>query len=380
MTTASSLLWRACRRTAAAVAVLALLPYAWGPVYRFPEPQSFSGTQLWNPYAALTGTWQRANLHAHGHAWGGVTSGVQSDAEVVARYRELGYSVAGVSDYQRVAAQHGVDTLPLYEHGFNAGKNHQLAIGAHAVEWFDFPLWQTWSNQQYIIDRVGRKSDLVALNHPSSRGAYDVESLRALTGYQLIEVANGPFTAEDVWDAALSAGRPVWAMANDDTHDLRDDRRRAAAWNMIDAPTASTSDVVSALRNGRTYAVLRTGPAGASTATQLVSLTVEAGTMRVAIAGSPASIAFVGRDGAVLHTEDGVTAAQYTVRATDPYVRTIVRGPAATLFLNPVIRWDGVSLPSPHAAVWTAATWLQRGAALIAAAGLLVVWVRRKAG
>ena len=82
----------------------------------------------------------------------------------------------------------------------------------------------------------------------------------------------------------------------------------------------------------------------------------------------------------MLHTEDGVTAAQYTVRATDPYVRTIVRGPAATLFLNPVIRWDGVSLPSPHAAVWTAATWLQRGAALIAAVGLLVVWVRRKAG
>lgn len=349
-------------------------------MYRFPAPQPFSGAQLWNPYAALSGNWQRANLHAHGRAWAGVTSGFQSDAEVVARYREMGYSVAGVSDYQRVAAHHGVDTLPVYEHGFNAGKNHQLAIGAHAVEWFDFPLWQTWSNQQYVIDRVARKADLVALNHPSSRGAYDVESLQALTGYQLIEVANGPFTAEDVWDAALSAGRPVWAMANDDTHDLRDERRRAAAWNMIDAPTASTADVVAALRSGRTYAVVRTGAPADSNTTRLTSLTTQDGMMEVTVAGSPSSISFIGRDGAVLQTDEGVTSARYAVKASDPYVRTIIRAPAATLFLNPVIRWNGVSLPAPQATAWPAATWLQRCAVLVVAVGLLVMGRRRKAG
>lgn len=374
------MVWRACIRTAVGVAVLALLPYAWGPVYQFPPAQPFTGTQLWNPYASRTGTWQRANLHAHGHAWGGVTSGVQTDQEVVDRYHELGYSVAGVSDYQRIAAHHGVQTLPVYEHGFNAGKNHQLAIGAHAVDWFDFPLWQTWSNQQYVIDRVGSKADLVGLNHPSSRGAYDTDSLRALTGYHLIEVANGPFTAEDVWDAALTAGRPVWAMANDDTHDLRDQRRSAAAWNMIDASTASTADIVSALRSGRTYAVVRTGSPEQGNTTKLAALSVEDGTVRVSLDGAPSTVEFIGRDGARLHTETSTTTAQYTFRDADPYVRTIVRAPAATLFLNPVVRWNGVSLPSPRATVSEAATWLQRAAAVAAGVALIIMWRRKRAG
>src|SRR4051794_29280194 len=98
-------------RLAVAVLVIAALPYAWGPVYRFPDPPPFSGVHLWNPYKSLTGTWHRANLHAHGIAWGGFTSGEQQDQAVVDRYRSLGYDVAGISDYQRIAALHGVQTL-----------------------------------------------------------------------------------------------------------------------------------------------------------------------------------------------------------------------------------------------------------------------------
>ena len=73
------------------------------------------------------------------------------------------------------------------------------------------------------------------------------ETKEVIVGYDLIEVVNGPFAAEDVWDAALSAGHPVWAVANDDTHDLTDSHRTAAGWNMIDAATSSTADVVDAL-------------------------------------------------------------------------------------------------------------------------------------
>ena len=41
------------------------IPYALAPVYRFPPPRTFSGAALWNPYAHLTGTWQRANAGAY---------------------------------------------------------------------------------------------------------------------------------------------------------------------------------------------------------------------------------------------------------------------------------------------------------------------------
>ena len=75
------------------------------------------------------------------------------------------------------------------------------AIGAHSVEWFDFLLWQSLSHEQYIIDRVKAKTDLVALAHPATRDAYTPDDLQQLTGYDLIEVVNGPFAGEDVWDA-----------------------------------------------------------------------------------------------------------------------------------------------------------------------------------
>ncbi|HUR32707.1 MAG TPA: hypothetical protein VM032_02875 [Vicinamibacterales bacterium] len=373
MQTASAVLWRAAGRVAFGVAALALLPYVWGPIYRFPEPRPFSGSQLRNPYATSSGQWQRANFHAHGRAWGGLTSGAQPNQVVADRYRGLGYSVAGISNYMSIASFHGVDTVPLYEHGFNVGKNHQLAIGAHGVDWFDFPLWQTLSNQQYVIDRVHRKADLVSLNHPSSRDAYDLRAMGALTGYDLIEVVNGPFVAEDVWDAALSAGRAVWAVANDDTHDVNDARRTGAGWNMIDAATASTANVVAALREGRFYAVLRTGAVEGAGVTTLQAVSVAGTTLRVNLNGAASTIIFIGQDGAPRATYKDTLSAEYAFAAADTYVRTIVVSPQTTLFLNPVTRWDGSALPTPSASVDGVWTWTQRGGALLACVAL---WLR----
>ena len=88
MSRSRSGLWRLLGRVAVGLAVLMLLPYAWAPVYRFPEPVAFAGPEFWNPYASTSGHWQRANLHAHGRAWLGLTSGEQSDADVANRRSE----------------------------------------------------------------------------------------------------------------------------------------------------------------------------------------------------------------------------------------------------------------------------------------------------
>ena len=355
-----------------------LAPYAWGPVYSFPEPRVFSGNHFLNPYGEQPGNWQRANFHAHGRAWYGITNGRQSDHEVVTRYRQLGYTVPGVSDYQRIAAQHGVPTIPLYEHGYNIGKHHQLAIGAHAVEWFDFPLWQSTSHQQFVIDRVRRKTDLVALAHPGVRGSYTNDELQQLTGYDLIEIVNGPFMADDAWDAALSAGHAVWAVADDDTHDLTDHRRMAVGWNMIDAPSGSTTDIVAALKAGRSYAVARTGALDAAHVTMLSSVRVVDGRMIVTCAGAPAAFTFIGQNGAVRRTVKDATSAAYTFAQKDTYIRTVIESPQTVIYLNPVIRYDGVSIASPPATVDAASTWLLRGSSSLGCAGLVVFAVARR--
>jgi hypothetical protein len=348
------------------------IPSLLAPVYRFPASTPFAGSALWNPYANLTGTWLKANLHAHGFAWGGVTNGKQSDNDVVQAYKQHGYAVAGVSNYGSIAAFHGVDTIPLYEHGYNVWKVHQLAIGARQVVWLDFPLWQTLDQKQYIIDRVSSEAALVSLNHPNT--AYTDDDMRSLTGYQLIEVVNGPFPVEDLWDTALSNGHVVWAVGNDDAHDVTNLRRTFIAWNMIDAPSASAHDVIAALRHGRTYAVSLVGnnPDAA-----LKSVEVSGSTLTITSTGVPATYLFVGQDGAVRETANQVMQATYTFAATDTYIRTVIRTPNMVMYINPVLRYDGVKLPTLAAAVNETSTWLHRALVLIVSA-LVVFFLWRR--
>jgi|KBSSwiStaDraftv2_1062776.scaffolds.fasta_scaffold57622_2 hypothetical protein len=370
-TTRTPWLRRLLKSVGVGLVLVIIGPYVWGPIYRFPEPGRFSGSHFWNPYEQLTGTWQRTNLHAHGHAWVGLTNGQQSDAEVVQRYRELGYSVPGVSDYQKIAAQHGVATMPIYEHGYNINKRHQLAIGAHSVQWFDFLLWQSLSHQQYVIDKVKARTDLVALAHPATRDAYTTEDVQQLTTYDLIEVVNGPFAVVDVWDSALSSGHAVWAVANDDTHDLTDSRRTAAGWNMVDAITTSTSDVVGALRAGRSYAVLRTGTVESANLTVLDRVRVADNVVTVSVTGAESTFNFVGQNGAIRKTVKNATAASYNLAEGDTYVRTVITSPQTVLYLNPVVRYNGENLARPAATVDVASTWALRGGSGL---GIALVW------
>ena len=350
------------------------IPSLLAPVYRFPASQPFAGSALWNPYAHLTGTWQKANLHAHGVAWGGVTNGKQSDNDVVQAYKRHGYTVAGVSNYGSIAAFHGVDTIPLYEHGYNIFKSHQLAIGAREVVWLDFPLWQTLDQKQYVIDRVGAAAELVSLNHPNT--AYTDDDMRKLTGYQLMEIVNGPFPVEDLWDPALSNGHVVWAVGNDDAHDITNLRRTFIAWNMIDASSASARDVIDALRSGRTYAVSLVGN---NADAALKSADVSGSTLTITSTGVPATYLFVGQGGAVRGTANQVMQATYTFAATDTYIRTVIRTPNMVMYINPIMRYDGARLPVLASTVNETTTWLHRGLVLVASAAVIFFLWRRPA-
>ena len=365
------------RRVVATLAVVVAIPYLVAPVYRFPAERTFSGPALRNPYAHLSGVWQRANLHAHGYAWRGLTNGRQPDTEVVAAYKERGYSVAGISNYHYIAADHGVDTLPLYEHGYNLLKQHQLAVGAHRVDWFDFPLWESLSQKQYVIDRVARTADLVAVTHPWS--GYTEDDFRALCGYELMEVVNGPYTnGEDLWDAALSSGHVVWAIANDDSHDVADVKRTAIAWNMIDAPTAGTADIVEALRAGRSYAV---SLAGTTRDAELQSVELHHQTLTVTAMGVPATFLFVGQQGTIRKTVDQAMTASYTLTPQDQYIRTVIRTPNLVMYLNPIIRHGGnVAAMAAGPTVNTLATWATRGVIVVACFAVVTALWKRSPG
>ena len=340
------------------------LAQEFAPVYDFPHPKPFSGSHFYDPYAGVDGRWLAGNFHAHARAWYGLTNGNQSAAGVRERYRAMGYSVVTVSDYQHVAAGRPGDPtyIPVYEHGYNVAKTHQLAIGARHVVWDDFVLWQSIHHKEFVLKKLKRASELVAIAHPELRAGYSLDDFRYLTSYDLLEIRSHFGTAVPDWDVALSNGHPVWAIGDDDSHDADDPGQTGGTWTMIASDSRDRESVIDALRAGRDYVVK--GRRGQSDVT-LRGLEMRGDTMTVRCSAPVSSIEFVGQDGRHLASALNTADASYVMKPGDSYVRTVITTAATKMYLNPVLRYDGAQLPHPAATLDVKGTWLVRLSMLI---------------
>lgn len=340
--------WRCPRPLVPIVALLAVTWFWYGmsPSYVFPPATRFGGASLYNPYEGTPSLWLKANLHAHAHAWGGVTNGRSTVAQTVATYRAEGYDVAAVSNYQSIDARPG--EVRVYEQGYSAHKAHLLVIGAKRVDWWDYPLLEGPNEKQDRIDRLRKHGALVAIVHPEMRNAFSASDMRRLTGYSAFEVVSHFGDAEPQWDAALSAGRLSWAIGDDDTHDSANPRQTGHVWTMLAAPSTSPTDVIDAIKSGHTYAVISRVGRGYSDV-MLRSLETRGDTIDVAVAGHPASITFVGQGGRLLQSTGHVLTARYVLPPDQPYARVVVRTAAARLILNPIVRTRGGRPPMQNA-------------------------------
>jgi 1-acyl-sn-glycerol-3-phosphate acyltransferase len=357
------------------------LLYAQTPMYEFAPRTPFQGRQWYNPYADLgTGDrrWYRANLHAHSTAWGRMTAGRNAPADVVARYRALGTEIIGVSNYHAATERREAGTFPVYEHGWNVRKAHRLALGATAVDWFDYPLGATRHQQQHLIDRVHASAALVALAHPALRNGYSPDDLRRLANYELLEVLNHFLPpADSAWDAALSGGRPVWLLAGDDSHDIAGTGETGTNYTQVLATGRTDGDVIDALRAGRTVGVRALRHQGTL---ELVQLGMRGDTLQFTVRGHLHAVRVIGQGGALRahwmrmgDPSDTVMTLQAIAAARDGYLRVVAEGPAQWLYTNPVVRWNGTSfadgLAVPHGprtalyrATWVVAyAWLTAG-------------------
>ncbi len=78
-------------------------------------------------------------------------------------------------------------------------------------------------------------------------------------------------------------------------------------------------------------------------------------------------------------TADQVMQASYTIEPRDTYIRTVIRTPNIVMYLNPIVRYDGVGFPSRRATPNVTASWLQRGFLVAAYAAVLFLLWRRPA-
>lgn len=334
--------------------VAAAAQYFFCPQYSFPEPSAFEGQQLYNPYKGIdTSFWRKCNFHAHSNVWMGITNGQGNADSIWKRYASFGYSVNSVSDYQKIntAFNNKENYISAYEHGYNIRKTHQLVIGSNQVKWLDYLFPQTLSNKQQVINTLnGSDSVIVILNHPGLRKGYSPDELRYLDNYHFMEVLNPSVFSFSEWDAALSAGKPVFIVGNDDTHNINNPLSIGRECTWLNLKKVNRKNILDALKKGKGYGMHIASEHGEQLTERLKrerynlpflkNLMVVNDTIRLLVSQPAKSISFIGQGGKLLSKSLNTNSAYYIIKKKDHYVRTaIIFEDSTAIYLNPVFRY-----------------------------------------
>ena len=351
--------------------------------FTFPEPQAFKGEFLYNPYNGIDSTkWQRANFHVHTRLYFGATNGRANSSEYLdSFYRYFDYNIIGISDYQHINTYESKNQwfVPDYEHGYQYYKNHQLVLNAKKVSWLDYFFRQTLSNKQFIISQLKKDTSVVlAIPHPVLRQAYSFNDFKYLSNYNCLEIANNERQFSSYYDTILSAGHPVFIMADDDAHDLRKINEGCHSFNLVNTDLVRDS-ILHAIKIGRSVGIKFNISSYKNNEEKKVALqklpeiknvSLKNSTLSVRLNQSVNTINFIGQNGAVKKFITNCDTASYFFAKEDTYIRTEIKCFDGTIyFLNPVFRYDGVRLTYYAPAFNALKTWILR----VIIIGLLVL-------
>lgn len=337
--------------------VVLLSFYLMAPVYQFSGPKPFQGEKLYNPYEKMDAKqWKLYNFQVQSKAWGGLTNGRKNSNELIdSVYRVLGFDYVATSDYQKINTHQKEKPfyIPTYEHGFNIFRTHQVCIGADKVLWIDFIFFQTLSMKQWVIDLLDKHSEIVALAHPLLKNGYSLNDLKYLTNYDMMEVLGNLFLSVEHWDVALTSGQLAWILGDDDAHNVLAPSEVGRKFTLINSNSTRADDIIASLKAGNNYAV-DYYPGGEKSIAEkagklkhlpfLEQAVLKQDTFFVAFNKKATTIKFIGENGKVLKTVTNQKTASYIVQENDPYVRTeAMFDYTFTLFLNPLVRYDGAS-------------------------------------
>lgn len=362
------------------LAFLCTLPYLTTTIYDFPETKPFSGDHFYNPYENLGDSVYKANFHAHSSAWSNVTNGHSTEKDIYEGYKAKGYSAIGISNYHSISTytKDKADVyIPVYEHGLNLMKSHFLAINAKEVSFFDYPIFQTTSHRQSIINNISESGSLVCLAHPDFTFGHSSGDMEHLVNYEFTEVLNQYRVSEKQWDTALSCGKLTWIMANDDTHDIVNEPTYLI-WNFIH-PTEKTSEsFLEALEMGRSYGV-KSYKGEYDNHLKSVEF-ISDNTVQFEFATVVNNMYFYGQNGEEKKISWASNIGTYTFAPEDNYIRVVARDESTQIYLNPIVRYDGKNLVMAKdlkATVNHWQTWIFRIAVGLLAFGILLILRKR---
>jgi hypothetical protein len=292
--------------------------------------------------------WFKGNTHAHT---------LNSDGDVtpdglVTWYREQRYHFLVITDHNVVTPVEGLNAVHAAEQRFLVIRGEEVtdkAVEKAGEKTTEKPVHLNLLGGtgtvvpqggdapavvlQRDIDVIRKAGGLIQINHPNFGWALAAADLENVRGAQLIEVYNGhPQVnnvgggglpgAEALWDAMLSSGQQVFAVATDDTHNVKQPGVRDAGapgrgWIVVRARQLTQDEILGAMRRGDFYA---------STGVELSDIQATPRSLTVTIKAQSFArytVQFIGRGGRVLKVATS-SPAQYDVAGDEGYVRAKV--------------------------------------------------------
>ena len=269
--------------------------------------------------------WLKGNLHTHTLQ----SDGDSPPEEVAAWYRQHGYDFLVITDHDKITRIDAPDGLVLIDGEEVTDRLPKKPLHVNAIGLTRVVAPQGGKTPvdvlQRNMDAVRAAGGVPLVNHPNFGWAFGADELLQLRGLVLLEIASGhpyvnaqgPPSAESMWDTLLTKGRRVYGVAVDDSHHWR------RPWDTDIAPPGKAWVVVRAERDAKSIVkALERGEFYASTGVELEEVS---GT-RVKVKeknGAHYRIQFIGANGRVLQETQGPSA-EYKTRGTEGYVRAKV--------------------------------------------------------
>lgn len=336
-----------------AIAWILVDQYLLCPHYSFTDPRPFHGEKIVNPYAdANFNDVSTANFHAHTKSWGGLTNGKGSSSDVWQRYDSLGHTFHALSQYHKIDSfnKEKQNYVPVYEHGYNLKKTHQLVIGAKRVVWKDYIFPQTLHNKQFILHEMAKDTNnLVVLNHPAVRSGYDVNDLKLLHYYDHIELLNPSAQSFAHWDTALTAGKKIFVVGNDDNHNIFNDNAIGRFTTLIFGAASDSKKMIDRMKKGQSVAVwlpqihnetLESKRSKLLNLRSLISgISLIDSMLAINLSKSVAEIRVIGHHGKLKLKQRNISSLTFPFSQNDAYLRVeLYLEDGTKLYLNPIFR------------------------------------------
>lgn len=322
------------------------------------------------------GHWYKCNTHAHTAAF------KRSDAdappmEVAEWFKNHGYQCLVITDHEHLTDVRDINrslgdgaflvlqgqeiTQVVADTSHRNGLRHAHVNGIGTSEVI-LPLgfeqswrpgdpyaspWKGGTMQESFRRNVGEvraRGGVPQVNHPNGEFSVLFEHLTDLDGPYLMEIWGAGnaslggigdageigIPVEQLWDKLLSAGRVVWGVASDDSHEYHGfDQFRSSApgrgWIVLRAPALTREAVMAALSSGAFYASNGVAIDRYEVSGQRIEIEIQIPTFGPA--KKPAAdrfrTEFVGKDGAILAVTHG-TRPSYTFKGGEAYVRAVI--------------------------------------------------------